>query len=243
MPRRGSRAEDLASAVEKRIADEELAPGTRIGSRRDLAEWLDVAPSTVSEAIKLLEDRGRVSTKPGRGGGLFVAEPGFTLRLARSMMRVSGSGAEVADALEVRDTLEADVIVKAAEAAHPAAQLAAMHSAMEALQAASTTEAFYMRNLEFHAEIAQLCANQILRTIYTGLLDVVRSHSPRLILLAGEDDRSVRARRTQVHQNITSAIADGDSVAASSAAREHAEHGHAIVTVPGRWSQGSNVGC
>ena len=38
-----------------------------------------MAPSTVSEVIKLLEDRGRVVTRTGPGGGVFVAEAGSVL--------------------------------------------------------------------------------------------------------------------------------------------------------------------
>ena len=39
--------------------DQKLIAGTRLGSRTELDTMLGVAPSTVSEAIKLLE-RGRV---------------------------------------------------------------------------------------------------------------------------------------------------------------------------------------
>ena len=110
LPRRSSRAEVVAVAVETRIMDESLVPGTRLGTRRELGAMLGVAPSTVSEAIKLLEDRGQVTTRTGPLGGVFVAEPGLTLRLARSLMQVSGARMEVADALAVRDVLEPAVI-------------------------------------------------------------------------------------------------------------------------------------
>ena len=91
VPRRESRAETTAQAVERRIIADRLAPGVRLGTRRELGDLLGVAPQTVSEAIKLLEDRGRVVTKTGPRGGVFVAEPGVGVRLARTMMAVSGS--------------------------------------------------------------------------------------------------------------------------------------------------------
>jgi DNA-binding GntR family transcriptional regulator len=86
----------------------------------------------VSETIRLLEDRGRVVTRTGPNGGVFVAEPGVGLRLARSIMRVSGSEDEVAEALEVRDVLESAVICSAAEAAHLPPTLAGMERAVRA---------------------------------------------------------------------------------------------------------------
>jgi DNA-binding FadR family transcriptional regulator len=181
----------------------------------------------VSETIKLLEARGRVITRPGPGGGVFVAEPGMGLRLARSMMQVSGSEVEVAYALEVRDLLESAVIVSAAEAAHPAADLTGMDDAMDALRAATDTAGFYRRNLEFHAEVADLCKNPILRTIYRSLLEVVQARDPRLELLPGQNARRLRAQRTRVHQDVADAIARGDTAAAQVAAVAHARHGHA----------------
>jgi DNA-binding FadR family transcriptional regulator len=227
LPRRESRAEAAASAVEQRIADAGLSPGTRLGTRSELGELLAVAPSTVSETIKLLEARGRVVTRTGPGGGVFVAEPGVGLRLARSMMQVSGSEAEVAYALEVRDVLESAVIVSAAEAAHPPADLAGMQRAMQALREATETPEFYRRNLEFHAEVADLCQNPLLRTIYRSLLEVVQARDPKLELLPGQNASKLRARRTKVHQDVADAIALGDTSAARAAAIAHAKQGHA----------------
>ncbi len=221
MPRRGSRAEAAAGAVESRIIKDGLTAGFRLGTRADLVGWLGVAPSTVSEAIKLLEDRGRVTTKTGPGGGVFVAEPGVTIRLARSIMSVSGSATEVADALEVRNVLEPAVIVNAAEAAHSKQDLKGVHRAMRALRGATNTAEYFRCNLNFHAEVAALCSNDVLRRMYCGLLEIVQSHDPMLALLSDQDQRAVNARRTQVHQDIADAIASGDVSSARAAARAH----------------------
>jgi DNA-binding FadR family transcriptional regulator len=227
LPKRESRAEAAAQAVEQRIAASGLAPGTRLGTRSELGELLAVAPSTVSETIKLLEARGRVVTRTGPGGGVFVAEPGVGLRLARSMMQVSGSEVEVAYALEVRDVLDPAVIVSAAEAAHPPGELGGMHRAMQALREATDTAEFYRRNLEFHAEVADLCLNPILRTIYRGVLEVVQATDPKLAVLPGQNATKLRAQRTKVHQEVADAIANGDTAAARTAAIAHGKHGHA----------------
>jgi DNA-binding FadR family transcriptional regulator len=233
MPKRSSLAESAAQAVERRIVDDGMSPGTRIGTRRELGDLLAVAPSTVSETIRLLEDRGRVVTRTGPGGGVFVAEPGVGLRLARSMMQVSGSEVEVADALEVRDILESAVICSAAEAALMPAALAGMQHAMRRLREATETAEFYRRNLEFHAEVAALCRNTMLRTIYRSLLDIVQARDPKLALLPGQNARKLHERRTRVHQDIADAIAKGDVAAAQAAARAHAKHGRAVLA-PGR---------
>ncbi len=225
MPRRGSRADAAAGAVEARIAQEGLQSGFRLGTRRWLALSLGVAPSTVSEAIKLLEERGRVTTKTGPGGGVFVAEPGVGIRLARSIMSVSGSASEVADALQTRNILEPAVIVNAAEAGHSRRALEPMHRAMRLMREADDMTDFFQRNLDFHAEVAALCTNAVLGRIYRGLLDIVQSHDPHVALLPDEDQVGIHARRTQVHQDIADAIDKGDVAAARAAARAHGRQG------------------
>ncbi|MCU1679949.1 MAG: GntR family transcriptional regulator [Amycolatopsis sp.] len=229
MPRRESRAESTAQAVERRIVQDRLEPGVRLGTRRELGELLGVAPQTVSEAIKLLEDRGRVVTKTGPRGGVFVAEPAVGVRLARSMMAVSGSENQVVEALEVRDILESAVIVHAAQAAHRAPELDGMLQALDRMRAATDTAEFYRRNLEFHAEIAELCDNEMLRTLYRGLLEIVQSSAPKLTPLPGQDPQKLRDGRAKVHADIADAIVRGDVTAARSAARAHAKHGRAVV--------------
>lgn len=230
VPRRSSRAEMVAQAVEDRIVEQKMTVGTRLGSRADLGERLGVAPSTVSEAIKLLESRGRVITRTGPGGGVFVAEPGVRLRLARTMMSVTGSEDEVAEALAVRDMLEAEVIVGAADRAHGRRALGPMLRALKAMDSATDTAEFYRRNLDFHAEIAALCGNQVLGAIYRHLLELVRSHHPRLQLLPGQNEDALHDARVEVHQAIADAIVAGDVDAARAAAKAHSLHDPAVFS-------------
>ena len=213
----------MAQAVETWILDDKLLSGVLLGTRRDLGDRLGVAPSTVSEAIKLLEDRGRVVTKTGPGGGVFVAEPRVGIRLARSMMSVSGSEGEgeVAQALEVRNILEPAVILDAAETRHTTSEVEGMRRAMQAMRVAEDTTDFFRRNLDFHAEVARLGTNKMLRSIYCGLLEVVQSHDPMLALLPNQNRRALHARRIKVHQDISDAIEQGDLAAARTAARAH----------------------
>jgi len=60
-------ADDIAS----RIASGELAPGARLRSERDLAEYYGVSYGTVRRAMQVLRDRGLITTIHGRG--TFVA--------------------------------------------------------------------------------------------------------------------------------------------------------------------------
>lgn len=229
LPRRESRAEATAQAVERRIVEHRLQPGVRLGTRRELGELLGVSPQTVSEAIKLLEDRGRVVTRTGPRGGVFVDEPAVGVRLARTMLAVSGSESQVVDALEVRDILESAVIINAAQAEHADSALDGMRRALERMRAAADTAEFYRLNLEFHAEVARLCGNEVLRTMYCALLEIVQSRGPQLTLLPGQDPKRLHDSRAKVHADIVDAIVRGDVKAARAAAKAHAKHGRAVV--------------
>jgi DNA-binding FadR family transcriptional regulator len=221
-----SKAEWVAETVERHILDAGLEPGTLVGTRDQLRAALDVAPSTIAEAIRLLTARGLVNTRTGPGGGVFVADPSVMVRLSRTIMAVSDGPGEVADALAVRDQLEPAVIVGAAEAA-PASDLSRIRAAFDRMAAAESFSAFYSCNLNFHLEIAEICRNEILKGFYVATVRLVTEHEPRLRAMPGEDQDELRGERIRVHRMILDAIVVGDPDAAKLAAAAHANRGHA----------------
>ena len=64
----------VAGDIAARIASGELKPGARLRSERDLAEHYEVSYGTVRSAMKVLRERGLITTIHGRG--TFVATPG-----------------------------------------------------------------------------------------------------------------------------------------------------------------------
>lgn len=74
----GGRNEDLAymrvaDDIAARITSGELAPGARLRSERDLAEYYEVAYGTIRRAMQVLRERGQIVTVQGRG--TFVTGP------------------------------------------------------------------------------------------------------------------------------------------------------------------------
>src|SRR5579859_8221656 len=57
------------------IAAGRLAPGDRLPTEQDLADWLGVSRMTLRQALAELAQRGLVTRTVGRSGGTFVAEP------------------------------------------------------------------------------------------------------------------------------------------------------------------------
>jgi DNA-binding GntR family transcriptional regulator len=70
----GLRYVSIADDIESRIRSGELAPGTRLRSERELADYYKVAYVTQRQAMKVLRERGLITTIHGQG--TYVSEPG-----------------------------------------------------------------------------------------------------------------------------------------------------------------------
>jgi GntR family transcriptional regulator len=57
----------VADDIAARIASGELKPGARLRSERDLAEHYEVSYGTVRSAMRVLRERGLITTIHGRG--------------------------------------------------------------------------------------------------------------------------------------------------------------------------------
>lgn len=89
----------LAEELRRDIADGRLSPGERVPSIRQLAERHGIAPMTVKNALRELQDEGLVRTDPGRG--TFVRDD--------ASARATDSPSEVAQLLARMRALEARV--------------------------------------------------------------------------------------------------------------------------------------
>ncbi|KAA9160679.1 FadR family transcriptional regulator [Amycolatopsis acidicola] len=200
-----TRAEQLADLLEERIRA--LGPGAPVGTIEEIRAESGLARATVSEAIRLLRDRGLLAIRPGRGGGLFVAEQGPVVRMRQTLLGVRENPSTVADAVELRNQLEELIDVGAARRCGPddAAELRACLAVMET---ASSWEAFVRANWALHERIAQLCPNAMARAVYLGTLGHLAATEPQP---SGTRADAYRARRLTVHSELVEAIAAGDT--------------------------------
>ncbi|MEU3340307.1 FadR/GntR family transcriptional regulator [Streptomyces sp. NPDC002144] len=211
----GTRAEQLAAALEGRIR--ELSPGSVIGTIEEIRRESGLARATVSEAIRLLRDRGVLEIRPGRGGGLFVADQSPVVRLRHTLLSVAGEPGTVADAIELRDRLEELIAVGAARCAGEA-DIPPLRSCLDDMAAAPDWDAFLRANWALHERIAQLCPNTMARAVYVGTLGHLTSSTART---ADGDTDAYRARRLRIHIELVDAIASGDEDAVRAAVVRH----------------------
>ena len=172
----GTRAEQLAAALQGRVR--ELSPGSVIGTIEEIRRESGLARATVSEAIRLLRDRGVLEIRPGRGGGLFVADQSPVVRLRHTLLSVAGEPGTVADAIELRNHLEELVDVGAARCAGED-DIPALRARLDDMAAAPDWDAFLRANWALHESIAQLCPNTMARAVYVGTLGHLTSSTGR----------------------------------------------------------------
>lgn len=213
-----SRGEHLAESIREAISERKLAAGDFFGTLESIRDETGLARTTVSEAVKLLRDRGVLVVKPGRGGGLFVAKTTPIVRLRHTLMRVDGDPASAADAIELRESLEELIALKAA-LHRSAADCRELESGLVEMREARTWDDFMQSNWKLHAAIAAICPNSMARPVYEstlGFLSGARAEQD------GEVDSSYWDTRVRVHENLVAAITAGDVEAVRVAVADHA---------------------
>lgn len=211
----GTRAEQLAAALESRIRG--LNPGSPVGTIEEIRQESGLARATVSEAVRLLRDRGVIVIRPGRGGGLFVADQNPVVRLRHTLLSVAGEPGTVADAIELRNHLEELIDVGAARHAGEG-DIPALRACLDDMAAAPDWDAFMRANWALHERIAQLCPNAMARAVYLGTLGHLTSST---VTTADRDADAYRARRLRIHADLVEAITAGDEAAVRVAVARH----------------------
>lgn len=206
-------ADGLVEQIEARIARDQLAPGTRIGTKQELCEQYGVAPATLGEAMRVLRARGAIEVRPGPGGGLFVAYQSPLIRLAHGVLRLRQDGATVNDIVAVLDALDAEVMRDAMEhrTADDLAELDALIT--ELAEVWNDPVAGLHCNWRLHRRIAEISPNAVLRTFYLNLVDYIESESvgesSTFDVMGFHPDTD---ERLQIHRDLVESIRTGDRV-------------------------------
>src|SRR5262245_3645641 len=119
--RRGRLSEQVIEELERAIREEYPEPGTRLPKEADLAVRFHVSRIVIREAMKVLEDRGVVEVRAGRGTITVAPHPG---RVKESLMRLFRDQpiptlTEMERMMELREVLEESVAALAAVRATP----------------------------------------------------------------------------------------------------------------------------
>jgi DNA-binding FadR family transcriptional regulator len=207
-----TRASQLVAAVERRIADESLPPGAFLGTRESLRQESGLAKATVNEALRLLSERGLVTVRPGRGGGLFVAEENPVVRLRHTLLSARNGDSTMADVIEVRDVLEPLVAVVASRhcTEDDAFRLRGYIGQLREAARTADDKRFLAVDWSLHEAIARIGPNEYLRAVYLGTLQPISDASANARLDGQVDKVAYLWSRAEIHSELVEAVLSGD---------------------------------
>jgi GntR family transcriptional repressor for pyruvate dehydrogenase complex len=205
--------------IRRFIDAENLVPGHRLPSERELRAQLNVGRSTVREALRALEALGLVEIR--QGAGAFVQSHPGTPPPAESQAadqeRAQADWSQLGRVVEARLAIEPYAAALAAQRRNDK-QLQSLAERVARFEAAirdADRRALVMADVDLHGEIATI-ANPVLAHCLRDL-GVLLVQGRQISLQRPERFASV-ARR---HRAIYDAIAEGDAVGAADAMADH----------------------
>ncbi|MEQ3552690.1 FCD domain-containing protein [Pseudonocardia nematodicida] len=216
-----SRAQEVADHLRNMISNR-LAPGERLGTKSSVRASMGVSVSTMNEAVRLLEDSGIVSLRPGPKGGIFAATPSPRVRVGQLLVAVHDDPGRYAEAASVRDALEPLLVSDAARLRSPEdvgalrAQIAIMTRSQDRI------ERFLRADLALHERIAEISDRSLVSNIYLMVLHVQIEQLAATVASELPSPDHTR-QRLRIHEELVQAIADGDADTAVAAMVHHAQ--------------------
>lgn len=209
--REGRLSEQTVDALERMIAEEFPRPGDRLPKEAELADRFGVSRIVIREAMKVLEDRGLVEVRAGRGTCTVSPSPEKVkeslLRLFRDQPVPSVD--EMQKMLELRAILEETAAGLAAVRATEE-DLGEMRAALRDMDSSVVDDVAVAADLRFHIAVARAAHNRYFEIVLSPLTQVVIQQ----VKLTNAFSVGVR-----LHQEVYEAIRKRNPVAARQAVR------------------------
>lgn len=211
----GTVSDRIEQQILKLIASQEIKPGDRLPSERDLAVLLGVSRPSVREAVKSLEAHGRLEVRHGQG--VFVTAPPSQKELRAALAQQELSLGEL---FAMREVLEVPAAGWAASASDQA-RIGAAEAALEDMDRVSSTSPadfarLQARDAAFHMRIVEAAGNRFLEQTLGILQEMLATGMQTTLVVPGRLAKS----RTE-HEAILDAVRRGDAAGARTAARRH----------------------
>jgi DNA-binding FadR family transcriptional regulator len=210
-------SEAIVEQIRALIRSEQLRPGDRLPSERDLGERMGVSRVTIREAMRVLEASGLVEIRVGARGGAIVTTPSSSKLGTGLADLISLSPLTAAEVTEAREVFEIGIIPMVVERAtdEDIAELRAMVAEHKA--ALKNGEYGMPMSAAFHVRVAACSHNAAIEMLVQSF------HGPLLMSLR---EAQVAAplmghRGTTEHRDFVEAVARRDVEAAESIMRAH----------------------
>jgi DNA-binding FadR family transcriptional regulator len=214
----GARPPRLSSVIAERIQQliltQRLQPGDRLPTEAELVAEHDVSRSVVREAGRILDDRGLVDIRPGRG--MVVAKPDGSQVAAQYAILLQMNAASFDQLMQTRLIVETELAGLAA-ANRTGDDVTAMRETLERARAGGNDfETFLEEDLRFHELISRASGNPFFALFIDPVNVCLRN-------LYTDPDRYLASGPLtfREHEAILTAITAQDADAARTASRRH----------------------
>lgn len=207
----------LVDQIRSLILNGTFVPGDLLPTERQLMMETGLSRTTVRDALRVLESRGLIVTKPGRSGGSMVTLPGRD-SISRSVeLFVRSHGIRLSSLLECRVAVE-PALARLASLHRSKAQLDEMKGLHERFSQSVDDVPEYKRlNLEWHLAIARASQNEPLMALIEAITTPIREAMDYRDVTTPE----IRASAVKAHTSIMRAIEEQDGEAAFNRMSRH----------------------
>mgnify|MGYP000280096458 CR=1 FL=1 len=206
--------EEIVEKIQDMIAKGTLAPGTQLPPERDLAEVFQVSRITLREAIHVLEMRGLVTRKQGRG--TFIKEmPGAMI--SESIQRFYNfTDCSFREVVILRSILEPQVARMAAQNATDEELEQLRELAENINQCGDDRDRMAAYDSKFHELLAAASKHTLIHAIMSGVHKIIMNS------IREEMEYTPRDRRVEdQHRKICEAVCSRDPEKAHAAMQSH----------------------
>ena len=210
-------SEAIVEQIRGLIRSEQLRPGDRLPSERDLGERMGVSRVTVREAMRVLEAGGLIEIRVGARGGAIVTSPNSSKLGTGLADLISLSPLTAAEVTEARQVFELGIIplVVARANEQDIAELRAMVA--EHREALDRGEYTMQMSAAFHVRVAAATHNAAIEMLVHSF------HGPLLMSLREAQVAAplMGVRGTDEHRDFVEAVARRDADEAEQIMRVH----------------------
>jgi DNA-binding FadR family transcriptional regulator len=207
-------SEIIADKLEEMILGDTKLCGEKLPSEQELATRFAVSRNIIREALKLLKERGLVTSRTGDGSYISKPEPQALTTMISRMLVMNNINAE--DIYEMRVMLECNACLLAARSATEAElnSLTAINREMEEKQ--RDLEARVDLDLKFHARIAEISGNALLSIFVKSMTHLRKATIRQAIQSEGGSQDGI-----DYHDRVIAALRSREAKQAEQLMREH----------------------
>ncbi len=229
--RRLSRPQRVAEAIKAWVMAQDCQPGQRLPSETDLMARFGMAKGTIREAVRILEAQGLVKSRTGPGGGVFVHQVPEERAAALLGNYFYFDKLTIDDIYQIREVLEPELAASLAGALTPAqlARLEAVIARYDApAQGAEEERAQHVESLRFHAMLAEMSPNPLLRFLVRFIVNMLTEITVSRHLY-DPPNPELWASGRDYQARLVGALREGDADEARMILRDHMRNAHRLM--------------